>query len=81
MIGVYALNDLITQISHAVAAGAVFVSWHHGVNEFQYFTIQDNDMYHQELRNMQNQRISGIITRVMAGEPLVISGNTFKSWR
>ena len=44
MIGVYALNDLITQISHDVAAGAVFVYWHHGVNEFQYFTMQDNDM-------------------------------------
>ena len=77
MIGVYALNDLITQISHAVVAGAVFVYWHHGVNEFQYFTMQDNDMYHQELRNLRNQRISGIITCVMAGEPLVVSGNTF----
>ena len=77
MIGVYALNDLVTQISHAEAAGAVFVYWHHGVNEFQYFTMQDNDMYHQELRNLRNQRISGIITCVMAGEPLVVSGNTF----
>ena len=77
MIGVYALNDLITQISHDVAAGAVFVYWHHGVNEFQYFTMQDNDMYHQELRNLRNQRISGFIAYVMAGEPLVISGNTF----
>ena len=77
MNGVYALNDLIAQICYAYAAGAVFVYWHHGENEFQYFTIQDNDLYHQELRNLQNQRINGIITCVIAGEPLVVSGNTF----
>ena len=49
----------------------------HGVNEFQYFTMQDNDLYHQELRNLRNQRIRGVITRATAGEPLVVAGNTF----
>jgi len=77
MIGVYALDDLITQICHAVAGQAVFVYWHHGMNQFHYFTMQDNDKYHQELRNLRSQRLSGIITCVMAGEPLVVSGNTF----
>ena len=77
MIGVHVLDDLSTQICHAVAAQAVFVYWHHGMNEFQYFTMQDNDRYHQELRNLRNQRLRGVITCVMAGEPLVISGNTF----
>ena len=41
MIGVHVLDDLSTQICHAVAAQAVFVYWHHGMNEFQYFTMQD----------------------------------------
>ena len=48
----YALNDMVAQICHAVAGGAVLVYWHHGENEFQYFTTQDNDLYHQELRNL-----------------------------
>ena len=52
LILVYALNDMIAQICHAVAGGAVLVYWHHGENEFQYFTTQDNDLYHQELRNL-----------------------------
>jgi len=77
MIGVYALDDLTSQICHAAAAQAVFVYWHHGMNEFQYFTMQDNDRYHQELRNLRNQRLSGVITCVRSGEPLVVSGHTF----
>ena len=77
MIGAYVLDDLSTQICHAVAAQAVFVYRHHGMNEFQYFTMQDNDRYHQELRNLRNQRLRGVITCVMAGEPLVISGKHF----
>ena len=77
MNGSYALNDMIAQICHAVAGGAVLVYWHHGENEFQYFTMQDNDLYHQELRNLRNQRIRGVITRATAGEPLVVAGNTF----
>ena len=73
----YILDELITQICCAVAARAVFVFWNHQVQEFCYYTMQDNDIFHQELRNLRKQRISGIITCVMAGEPLVVSGSRF----
>ena len=73
----HTLDELITQICHAVAARAVFVLWNHKVKEFHYFTMQDNDIFHQELRNLRKQRISGIITCVMAGESLVISSDKF----
>lgn len=73
------VDNVEKEPKHYLSDNTVFIYWSHHLETFDYLKIQDNRIFHVELRLLCRQLHSGVIKNISAGEPLIVDGKTLQT--
>ena len=64
------VDALRRQLSNALSAGAVMLSWSPAINQIHFLNVDDQDAYHRTLRLIKGELQSGQVSEVISGASL-----------
>jgi len=68
------LEEQEQSIISAINGNAMVIYWHHRVGEFTHLIASDNNLFHEEIKQVRRQFRNGRFTTITAGDTLNVNG-------
>lgn len=72
------VDNVEKELKHCLSDNAVFIYWSHHDERFDYLKIQDNQIFHFELRLLHRQLHSRVIKNISSEELSIIDEKTLQ---